>query len=409
MNNPIKNNIIGYSGKVKILYQDSKGKYRVARFSNEGKMPLFSFITLALQGTYSKDLAPRYLNGLYVDGSSTSPAFFQKVILTKTPVRKNSANAADINTEFSDCIEYCFTINPGILIKDNKHAAVNRLQLLNSLDNDNVCAEIDLDESNSIVVGSGSMANIMVYWTLQFRNVGYNSEETQLNNLSITVDANEVSTRHFSTNGPIKVKWHTNSGIGKNNMYFDGIKVKTTSIGGSDSDPLYYEYDWNPSNPSTASEIQEIKSASIGIGTASNKYILTKPVTCAYTHYVYCGFCDKLAKDMTGDDIKDRGCFEAIVTSSGNLPNKGYTNGYGDTGAYLYYAAPKSYVEGKKLIANFGVGETVIDTPICDESGEVKIYNIKYGEISVEYILYQLSSYLQTGDISGMQIKLITA
>lgn len=163
MSNPIKNNMIAYSGKVKILYQDAKGRCRVSRGSNEGKIALFTFLTYALQGTYAKDLAPRYLNGLYVDGERENPVFFQKVVLSKTPIRKNSTNSSDINGSISDCVEYCFTVNPAVF--NNAYNTINRLQLVNS--RDEVCAEIDLDDE--ISVGTG-FSNILVYWTLTFMN-----------------------------------------------------------------------------------------------------------------------------------------------------------------------------------------------------------------------------------------------
>lgn len=171
----LKNNKIGYTGKVTILYQDSNGRYRLARKKNSGKLPLFTFLTYALQGTYMKDLAPRYLNGLYVtrdantdEVKAVDPAFFQKVILSKTPTRKNSSNESNINSTISDTVEYCFSVNPSIFIPSDLNE-INRLQLLNSCDRDNICAEIDLPKNCGI--SNASITNIMVYWTLRFDNI----------------------------------------------------------------------------------------------------------------------------------------------------------------------------------------------------------------------------------------------
>lgn len=171
------NNVILYSGKVTLFYKDQKGKYKISKFSNEGKMPLFTFLTAALQGQLKTELKPQYLMGIWCDkDNESSPSkngFIQKVGVAKSPTRKNSGKPNDINAIDSDSIEYCFSINPGVLIRSV--TTINRLQLISN--NGEVCAEIDLDNGNEIDAAN-SCSDILVYWTLKFANANATSAST---------------------------------------------------------------------------------------------------------------------------------------------------------------------------------------------------------------------------------------
>ena len=389
MSNPIKNNMIAYSGKVKILYQDAKGRYRVSRGSNEGKIALFTFLTYALQGTYAKDLAPRYLNGIYVDGNIEYSVFFQKVVLSKTPVRKDSKNTSDINGSVSDCVEYCFTVNPAVFNK--AYPRINRLQLVNS--KDEVCAEIDLDGSNSIDVGTG-FSNILVYWTLTFMNATsiQEIESNSIVNLKLTGSTKNSYTRHISDTSPITLTWSVEGNLGKRKVYCDR-QVKSGIQSGGNVSTCSYTYDWYPGS-SVGNASTESISIDIGVGTDSNNLYPKQTITCEFGQYVYCGFSPNEISDISTLDLPT---FIRKTQSNGNLSEATYEGATEDNPCYLYYLIPQSYIDRskQKVVMTFpGLGDADIDsTP-----REIDLV-FNQGDSPVKYWIYKITDNKQTGSL----------
>lgn len=176
-------NSISYQGKVTILYQDNRGKYRVLKKHNTAKDGLFTFITTAAQGIFKADMVPKYLTAVYAGNDEKrnymyeeNDAFFQKVLVSKVPVRLyiDSANqSSGINPEISNVVEYSFVIPSSYIINPTsehlKGTNIKYFRLLNSLDRSDlaICAEIDVSEEN---ISSDQNANLLVYWRLIFND-----------------------------------------------------------------------------------------------------------------------------------------------------------------------------------------------------------------------------------------------
>ena len=223
-----------------------------------------------------------------------------------------------------------------------------------------------------------------------------------LHPLTITVSKGSSTTKHFSDSGNISVEWKTNRGIGESTMTFSDTTGNTIclpkNIPTSPAETVTYAHTWSPYNAIKDTLVQASASgkaeaqATISIDGLN----IEKSISCTYAHYVYCGMLNKpfgevpnLSQSITDSLSTDATRF---LQATGSLSTNTYKVTTG--GGYLYYVAPISYVAGKTLVVNFGSGTTYLDT-----------YNttatLKFGDLNVEYAVYQITSDLQNGDVTA--------
>ena len=147
-----------YTGNVYIKYK-YENSYKNIQKHNEGKIPLFTAITLALGGRTAdaETKKPNYLMG---KDASDLPCFSHKVVVQN--ISYYSGTALSDGGE-NDRIRYLFVVPSSLLIRGNE---IKKLCLINN-DNEE-CAEIILNDSETI--STNLSASLMVYWDLSFTN-----------------------------------------------------------------------------------------------------------------------------------------------------------------------------------------------------------------------------------------------
>lgn len=223
-----------------------------------------------------------------------------------------------------------------------------------------------------------------------------------LHPLTITISKGSSTTKHFSDSGNISVEWKTNRGIGESTMVFsDALGSETCSPKNTPSSPaeaVTYTHTWSPYNNikdtlTQASASGKVEAqATISIAGLN----IEKSISCTYTHYVYCGMLNKPFGEIPNLSQSITASLNTIATrflqATSSLSNKTYKATTG--GGYLYYVAPISYVAGKTLVVDFGIGKTYLNT-----------YNttttLKFGDLNVEYAVYQITNDLQNGDVTA--------
>lgn len=186
---------IGSAGLVQILYKDKYGKYRLKSQHNTGKMPLFTFITSALQGNPLYECAPNSLNAYYhydtevretINGveqksykTVRDKAFVMPLPIISAPIRMISDDTTGlIDSDRSDIIQYSFLLPTTNIIKKDDKSYVDELCLENarSVPSALYVGEEDLKTCASLMLGEGELnpeatSNILIYWKIKFSNI----------------------------------------------------------------------------------------------------------------------------------------------------------------------------------------------------------------------------------------------
>lgn len=223
-----------------------------------------------------------------------------------------------------------------------------------------------------------------------------------LHPLTITISKGSSTTKHFSDSGNISVEWKTNRGIGENTMVFSdtiGSTICTPkNIPTSSAETVTYAHTWSPYNAikDTLAQASASDRADVQATISIPDLNIEKSISCTYTHYVYCGMLNKPFEDISNlsQSIIDSLSTAAnrFLQTTNSLSNKTYKATSG--GGYLYYAAPVSYVTGKTLVVDFGIGKTYLDKYST-------VVTLQFGGINVDYAVYQITNDLQNGDITA--------
>lgn len=178
---------IAYKGSVVIKYVNKKGKQRIIKKHNSGKLGLFKFILYCLaadpkhpdQNTYFPVSLMCYSTPS-TDPSAKNYGSANKC-LTNTQPYKATPYVELLANPQNPKITYCFDIPNNDIIKST-NSSISRLVLVNQKYNsnassnpeDSICAEIDLKPTETIQ--TDTPGNIVIYWTLSFRNADNSSK-----------------------------------------------------------------------------------------------------------------------------------------------------------------------------------------------------------------------------------------
>ena len=160
MNTNVKtNDAIIYSGSVYIQYRYGK-KTRHIKRHNEGKLPLFAAVVLALgdQTDSAKSYAPRFI---MAKNSAGEECLTSKLLVQDRKYYHSTNMTTPVDGSAADTIRYTFVIPVANM---HRNQDITKLQLIN--ERGEVCAEIDLGTGRKISTNIG--ANLLIYWDLTF-------------------------------------------------------------------------------------------------------------------------------------------------------------------------------------------------------------------------------------------------